>query len=330
VSVDIAAGETALIASLVLQNGTAIYPYLFRATGSTLKFPGYLAVYEEAQEEDAKSEEENVRVPALSAQELLDLIQLLPEQHFTEPPPRFTEATLVKALEEYGIGRPSTYASILGVIDKRGYVEKIDKRLVPTEIGFTVNDMLVEYFPDVINVGFTVQMEDELDEIADGHKHWVPVIREFYEPFQKDVEHADANIEKVELVEQFGEPCPTCGKPLLIRYGRYGKFIGCSDFPNCRYTAPFLVKVGVKCPQCGTGDIVEKKTKRGRLFYGCSNYKNGDPNSCDFTSWNRPLPQPCPSCGGLLTMKGKDGAKCIKCEKEFSLSELPEAQLTTA
>ncbi len=329
VSVDIAAGEARTIAQLVTQNGTAVYPYLFRATGSTLKFAGYLAVYEEAQEEDAKGDEENVRIPPLSAQEVLDLIKLLPEQHFTEPPPRYTEASLVKALEEYGIGRPSTYASILGVIDKRGYVEKIDKRLCPTEIGFTVNDMLVEYFGDVVDVGFTARMEEELDEIADGNKEWVPVIREFYEPFQKDIEHADANIEKVDLVEQFGEPCPTCGKPLLIRYGRYGKFIGCSDFPNCRYTAPFLVKVGVKCPQCGTGDIVEKKTRRGRLFYGCSNYKNGDPESCDFTSWNRPIPQPCPNCGGLLTMRGKDAAKCIKCENEYSMSDLPEAQLVT-
>src|SRR5512139_565417 len=327
VSVDIAAGEATVIAELIPLNGTAVYPYLFRATGSTLKSAGYLAVYEEAQEEDARSEEENVRVPPLTAQELLDLIKLLPDQHFTEPPPRFTEASLVKALEEDGIGRPSTYASILSVIDRRGYVEKIDKRLCPTEIGFTVNDMLVEYFGDVVDVNFTAWMEDELDEIADGHKEWVPVIREFYEPFQKDIEHADANIEKVDLVEQFGEPCPTCGKPLLIRYGRYGKFIGCSDFPNCRYTAPFLVKVGVRCPQCGTGDIVEKKTKRGRIFYGCSNYKNGDPDSCDFTSWNRPVPQPCPNCGGLLTLKGRDAAKCIKCENEYSLAELPEAQL---
>lgn len=328
VSVDIAAGEANTIAQLVLQNGTTVYPYLFRATGSTLKFAGYLAVYEEAQEEDVPGEE-NVRVPPLSAQELLDLIKLLPEQHFTEPPPRYTEATLVKTLEENDIGRPSTYASILSVIDRRGYVEKIDKRLRPTEIGFTVNDMLVEYFGDVVDVKFTAWMEDELDEIADGHKEWVPVIREFYEPFQKDVEHADANIEKIDLVEELGEPCPTCGKPLVIRYGRYGKFIGCSDFPNCRYTAPFLVKIGVKCPQCGTGDIVEKKTKRGRIFYGCSNYKNGDPASCDFTSWNRPIPQPCPNCGGLLTLKGRDTAKCLRCENEYSLADLPEAQLVT-
>jgi DNA topoisomerase-1 len=330
VSVDIAAGEAQTIAQLVPLNGTAVYPHLFRATGSTLKFAGYLAVYEEAQEEDTRSEEENVRIPPLTAQELLDLIRLLPEQHFTEPPPRYTEASLVKALEEDGIGRPSTYASILGVIDRRGYVEKMDRRLYPTEIGFAVNDLLVEYFGDVVDVNFTAWMEDELDEIAEGHKDWVPVIREFYEPFQKDIEHADAKIEKVDMVEEFGEPCPTCGKPLLIRYGRYGKFIGCSDFPNCRYTAPFLVKIGVKCPQCGTGDIVEKKTKRGRIFYGCSNYKNGDdPASCDFTSWNRPIPQPCPNCGGLLTLKGRDAAKCLKCENEYSLADLPEAQLVT-
>ncbi len=166
-------------------------------------------------------------------------------------------------------------------------------------------------------------MEDELDEIADGHKEWVPVIREFYEPFQKDIEHADANIEKVDMVEQFGEPCPTCGKPLLIRYGRYGKFIGCSDFPNCRYTAPFLVKVGVKCPQCGTGDIVEKKTKRGRIFYGCSNYKNGDPDSCDFTSLEPAHSAAVPELRRAAGLKGKDAAKCIKCENEYSLAICP-------
>jgi DNA topoisomerase I len=327
VSVDIAAGEAATVAKLIPLNGEAVYPYLFRISGSTLKFAGYLAVYEEAREEDAKPEEdEDIRLPELSAQEVLDLIKLLPEQHFTEPPPRFTEASLVKALEEFGIGRPSTYASILSVIDKRGYVEKLDKRLCPTEIGFAVNDLLVEYFADVVDVGFTARMEEELDEIAAGNKEWVPVIREFYEPFQKDVEHADASIEKVDMIEELGEPCPTCGKPLLIRYGRYGKFIGCSDFPNCRYTAPFLVKIGVKCPRDG-GDIVEKKTRRGRIFYGCANYKNSDPGSCDFTSWNRPMPQPCPNCGGLLAMKGKDGAKCIQCENEYSMSDLPEAQL---
>ncbi len=331
VSVDIAAGEAKAIADLVPLNGTAVYPYLFRATGSTLKFAGYLAVYEEAREEDTKQEgDDDVRVPPLSAQEVLDLLQLLPEQHFTEPPPRFTEASLVKSLEEYGIGRPSTYASILGVIDKRGYVEKMDKRLQPTEVGYAVNDMLVEYFGDVVDVNFTARMEAELDEIAEGTKEWVPVIREFYEPFQKDIEHADANIEKVPMVEELGEPCPTCGKPLLIRYGRFGKFIGCSDFPTCRYTAPFLVKVGVKCPQCGTGDIVEKKTKRNRIFYGCTNYKTDDPASCDFTSWNRPIPQPCPNCGGLLTLKGRDAAKCIKCENEYSLGDLPEVALVAA
>ena len=154
------------------------------------------------------------------------------------------------------------------------------------------------------------------------------LLEELYRPFSKDLERANKKIEKVDLVEELGEQCPTLGKPLLIRYGRYGKFIGCSDFPNCRYTAPFLVKIGVKCPQCG-GELVEKKTKRGRLFYGCANYKNGDPGSCDFTSWARPLPQACPNCGGLLTAKNKDGAKCIKCENEYTLSELPEAQLVT-
>ena len=180
VSVDVAAGAAPRLAELLPQNGVAVYPYLFRTSGSTLKFPGYLAVYEEAREEDGQPEsDENVRVPELTAQEVLDLIELLSEQHFTEPPPRYSEASLVKALEEFGIGRPSTYASILGVIDRRGYVERIDKRLHPTEVGFVVNDMLVEYFADVVDVGFTARMEEELDEIAEGNKDWVPVLEEF-------------------------------------------------------------------------------------------------------------------------------------------------------
>jgi DNA topoisomerase-1 len=178
----------------------------------------------------------------------------------------------------------------------------------------------VEYFSDVIDVGFTARMEEELDEIADNQKNWVDVLREFYGPFEKDVEHASRSIEKIEVNEEIGEACPTCGKPLIVRWGRFGKFIGCSDFPKCRYTRPFLVKLGVKCPLDG-GDLVEKKTRRGRVFYGCSNWP-----ACEFSSWNKPLPQPCPNCGGLLTAKGKDQARCTRCDNEYSLSQLPEAE----
>ena len=328
VSVDIAAGPTAEVAAILVDlddkgvNGAVErIPYLFRATGSTLQFAGYLAVYEEARDEDSAAEEdEGARIPELAASDRLDLMALHPEQHFTEPPPRYSEASLVKALEENGIGRPSTYAPVLGTIQARGYVERREKRLYPTEVGIIVNDMLVEYFSDVIDVGFTARMEEELDEIAEGAKDWGEVLREFYTPFEKDVAHASNSIERVDAVEELGEPCPTCGQPLVIRWGRFGKFIGCSDFPKCRYTRPFLVKIGVKCPRDG-GDLVEKRTRRGRLFFGCSNWP-----ACEFSTWNRPLPQPCPNCGGLLTAKGKDAAKCLQCENEVALSELPEAE----
>ncbi len=333
VTVDVAAGDVAALSAVIQNlgdkgvNGSASqFPYLFRATGSTLKFAGYLAVYEETRDEDAAPEEdEGARIPALEANESLDLLGLLPEQHFTQPPPRYSEALLVKALEEDGIGRPSTYAPILGTLQDRGYVEKREKRLLPTDVGFVVNDMLVEHFSDVIDVGFTARMEEELDEIAEGEKNWVDLLREFYEPFKKDLEHASHAIEKVEINQEIGEACPTCGKPLIVRWGRFGKFIGCSDFPTCRYTRPFLIKIGVKCPLDG-GDLVEKKTRRGRIFYGCANYKNGDANSCQFTSWSRPLPQPCPNCGGLLTVKNKDQARCAQCGNEYALSELPEVE----
>jgi DNA topoisomerase-1 len=332
VAVDIAAGDSGALAPLIAGlgdkgvNGAADqFPYLFRATGSILKFSGYLAVYEEARDEDAVPEEdEGARIPELDVNELLDLLALLPEQHFTEPPPRFSEASLVKALEEYGIGRPSTYAPIISTIQARGYVQKEEKRLHPTDVGFIVSDLLVEHFSDVVDVGFTARMEEELDEVADGEKNWVDVLREFYAPFEKDLEHASHAIEKIEVNEEIGEPCPTCGKPLIVRWGRYGKFIGCSDFPTCRYTRPFLIKVGVKCPLDG-GDLVEKKTRRGRIFYGCSNYP-----ACEFSTWSRPLPQPCPNCQGLLTVKNKDSAKCAQCGNEYALSELPEAELVTA
>jgi DNA topoisomerase-1 len=296
-------------------------PYLFRASGSTLRFPGFLVVYEEARDEDAVEEEPTQRIPPLTADELLDLVRLIPEQHFTQPPPRYTEATLVRTLEEYGIGRPSTYAPILATIQQRGYVRRDGRRLVPTETGFLVNDLLVEHFPTVMDYGFTAQMEERLDEIAAGRREWVPVVRDFYVPFKQRLEEADRKIEKVDLgPEEIGRDCPECGKPLIVRWGRYGKFIGCKGFPDCRYTEPWLEKVGVKCPKCG-GDLVEKRTRRGRIGYGCSHYPE-----CEFWVWKRPLPQPCPACGGLLTEGRKNQARCNDCGAEVALDELPEAE----
>ncbi len=301
-------------------------PYLFRASGSTLRFAGFLIVYEEERDEDDETPEERKReeIPPLSVDELLEMLQLLPAQHFTQAPPRYSEATLVRDLEEYGIGRPSTYAPILSKIQERGYVERRGKRLYATEIGMIVNDLLVEYFPDYVDIMFTAQMEEELDLIATGEREWVPILESFYEPFAEALAEAQDRMPEVDINSQpTGEMCPECGSPLVYRYGRYGKFIGCSNFPDCRFSKPILVKTGAKCPQCG-GDLVEKKTRRGRTFYGCANYDPANPESCDFAVWKRPLPQPCPECGGLLLEVRQGWAKCEACEQEFEMADLPE------
>ncbi|MFN8483707.1 MAG: type I DNA topoisomerase [Anaerolineae bacterium] len=294
----------------------------FRATGSIIKFEGFLAVYEVSREkEDTPEEGEGTLLPPLSVDEVLNLLRLIPEQHFTEPPPRYTEATLVKALEEHGIGRPSTYAPIITTIQQRGYVEREDRRLIPTELGFIVCDLLVENFPDVFDVGFTADMESHLDEIADGEQAWVPVVREFYEPFAVRVAAAEAHIDKVALApEETGELCEKCGRPMVVKFGRFGKFIACSGFPECRNTQPYLEKIGVHCPQCG-GELVEKRSKRGRVFYGCANYP-----ACNFAAWQRPLPQPCPNCGGMLTQSGKNRAKCSQCGQTVDIDRLERSE----
>jgi DNA topoisomerase-1 len=301
-------------------------PYLFRASGSTLRFPGFLIVYEEEKDEDEESVEERKReeIPPLSVAELLELVELLPDQHFTKAPPRYSEATLVRDLEEYGIGRPSTYAPILSKLQERAYVERRAKRLYATEMGMIVNDLLVKYFPDYVDMGFTAQMEADLDLIATGEREWVPILREFYDPFAETLARAEEEMPEVDINNRpTGEMCPECGHPLVYRYGRYGKFIGCSNFPDCRFSKPILVKTGARCPTCG-GDLIEKRTRRGRLFYGCSNYDPDDPDSCDFAVWKRPLPQPCPECDGLLTEARQGWAKCQTCEAEFEVADLPE------
>jgi DNA topoisomerase I len=301
-------------------SGTAVGgQYLFRVAGATLKFSGFLVVYEEARDEDAAPEDEAEarQLPLLSVDDALALVRLLPEQHFTQPPPRYTEASLVKALEEYGIGRPSTYAPIISTIQQRGYVLREDKRLAPTEIGIVVNDLLVSHFPEIVDLNFTANMEAELDQIADGERQWVPVLREFWDPFAAQVKAAEAEMPQVNTgPELVGRDCPDCGNSLVIRWGRYGKFIGCSKFPECRHVEPWLEKIGVKCPKDG-GELAERKTRKGRLFYGCANYP-----TCDFTSWKRPLPEPCPRCGALLVATNKNHAQCLVCEEVFEQSEL--------
>jgi len=293
------------------------HTYLLRASGATMRFQGFLVVYEEARDEDQAEDETQVSLPSLVEGEALRLMGLHPDQHFTQPPPRYTEAALIRALEEFGIGRPSTYAPILSTIQARGYVVREEKRLSPTEIGFTVNDMLVKYFPDVINTGFTATMEEELDEIAEGAHDWTSTLREFYEPFCKDLRHAEEEIPKVsDAPELLGRNCPTCGNPLVIRYGRFGKFIGCSTFPVCRYVEPWLEKTGVLCPKDG-GELVERKTRKGRTFYACSNYP-----ACDFTSWKKPLAIPCPACHGLLVVANRQTAQCTQCQEKFPLDSI--------
>ena len=293
--------------------------YLLRASGSSVKFPGYLVVYEEAKDEDrAPEEEEEARIPAGIAEgQKQALKRLLPEQHFTQPPPRFTEASLVRTLEEYGIGRPSTYAPILGTIQQRGYVVRDAKRLTPTETGILVNSLISEHFPNVVDTGFTARMEEDLDRIAAGEQDWVETIREFYTPFAVQVARAEELMPEVKTgPEPIGRACPDCGMELVIRWGRYGKFISCSGFPPCRHTEAWLEKIGVSCPK-DQGDIVERKTRKGRMFYGCANYPN-----CDFTSWKLPLPTACPACKGLLVMANKNQAQCLQCEEIFPLDQV--------
>ncbi|MEK7464783.1 MAG: type I DNA topoisomerase [Patescibacteria group bacterium] len=254
--------------------------YLFRATGQVLKFDGFLKIW------PAKFAE--MSLPDLAVHDALELEELKPEQHFTEPPPRFSEATLVKALEENGIGRPSTYAPTMATIQDRNYVEKDEqKRLKPTEIGLVVNDLLVEHFPEIVDVQFTAKMEEEFDEIAEGKREWQPVIREFYEPFAKNLAEKYEAVEKRNMVEETDQICEKCGKPMVIKYGRFGKFLACSGFPECKNAKPLAKEppksTGVPCPECKQGEIVERWTRKKRRFFGCSRYPE-----CKYATWTDP------------------------------------------
>lgn len=295
------------------------HAYLFRASGSRLRFPGFLVVYEEARDEDTETPQETPLPEGLQEGQRQLLQALHPEQHFTQPPPRYTDATLIRTLEEYGIGRPSTYAPILSTLLERGYVRRENKRLIPTETGMLVSDLLVKHFPDIMDVGFTARMEEDLDRIAAGERDWVEVLRAFYEPFREQVHQAEQAMPEQRQYEKVGRQCPQCGGELVIRWGRYGKFISCSNFPQCRYTEPYVEKTGARCPQCG-GDLLVRRTRRGRVFYGCSNYPQ-----CDFTTWKRPLPTPCPECGGLLVQANRREAQCLQCQTRFPLEEVEQA-----
>jgi DNA topoisomerase I len=267
--------------------------YQLRATGSVIKFDGWLKVYgvkagsvkrKAESEEDEDNEEEKI-LPELEQGQHLDLVQLSPDQHFTEPQPRYTEASLIKKLEELGIGRPSTYAPTISTIQERFYIERVERKFVPTDLGTTVVDFLVDHFPDIVDYSFTAEMEEKLDEVARGEIKWQPTIEAFYKPFSAKVDSTLETAERVKLaVETVDEQCPDCGKQLLIKHGKFGKFLACSGFPDCKFTKAYEEKIDVKCPKC-EGDIIIKRTKKGKPFYGCSKYPK-----CDFASWNRPGP----------------------------------------
>ncbi|MBM3925793.1 MAG: type I DNA topoisomerase [SAR202 cluster bacterium] len=280
--------------------------YVFRATGTQTKFPGFVILYMEGADDTA--EDGGSALPSMTAGDLLRFLGLKTAQHFTEPPPRFTEASLIKLLEEKGIGRPSTYAPILSTLTDRNYVLKEQGRLKPTALGTSVCDLLIQFFPRVMDVGFTAHLEDELDEIARGEMKWVPMLEEFYKPFKETLDAAHEAMPRVKIEEPTDEKCDKCGKPMVIKTGRFGRFMACSGFPECRNTKPILKRTGVACPKCG-GDLVERRSRgKGRLFYGCANYPK-----CDFSVVQRPLPEACPECGGLMVAAGRNRAKCTKC-----------------
>lgn len=288
------------------------HSYGLRASGSILRFPGYLIV----QSEKKDGEDEGVPLPPLSEGEPLVLIRLAPEQHFTEPAPRYTEASLIKELESNGIGRPSTYASIISTITARDYVKREGRSLVPTDVAFVVNDLLVKYFPDVMDVGFTAQMEDDLDGIAAGDKPWVPTVAAFYAPFSQLLERAHSEAESVHVKDEpAGVDCDKCGAPMVFKYGRFGKFIGCSRYPECKNTRPFLAKTGVRCPECG-GELVQRRSKKGRTFYGCDRYPQ-----CTFATYAVPVPQRCSKCGSLMVKQGRNQARCTACSAVEALRD---------
>ncbi|HQH79910.1 MAG TPA: type I DNA topoisomerase [bacterium] len=340
--------------------------YLLRATGQVMKFAGFISVYMEGVDDEAeKGEEENPTLPNLSEGEKLELLGIEPHQHFTQPPPRFTEASLVKELEEKGIGRPSTYASILSTIQEKGYVRKLEKRFHPSELGKLVNELLVENFPKVIDVGFTAQMEGELDEVEEGRRDWKKALDNFYAPFESALSLARKNMRSVkgqqveteilcdkcgskmvikwgrhgeflacskypecrttkefsreengelrlQKVEPTGEVCDLCGKPMLMKRGRYGQFLACSEYPKCKNTKS--ISSGVKCPKCGEGDLVQKSTKRSKIFYGCDKYPK-----CDYATWDKPIAKSCPECGSKILVERtskKTGEVFILCPQK--------------
>lgn len=279
------------------QNGVDL-----RANGSKVKFPGFTKVYKRAREKD------NL-LPDLEQGDSVKMVSDNPSQHFTQPPARFTEAALIKTLEENGVGRPSTYAPTLNTIQRRYYVRLVSRHFEPTELGEIVNEIIEKQFPEIVNVKFTADVENQLDEVEAGKKNWFSVVDSFYQPFSKEVEKADSEVEKIQMQDQLaGKNCDICGAPMVVRMGRFGKFYACSRFPKCRNAETIVKKIGVKCPKCGMGEIVERKSKRNRTFYGCSRYPD-----CDFVSWDKPVGRNCPKDGHFLVVKKVKGGTQVLC-----------------
>lgn len=286
---------------------------IFRATGSKIKFPGFMKIYIEGND-DGKKEEDRL-LPHLEEGMPVSKETIEPNQHFTQPPPRYTEARLVKTMEELGIGRPSTYAPTLDTIQRRGYVALEDKRFIPTELGEIVLQLINEFFPEILDVEFTAKMESDLDSIEEGQTNWVNIIDHFYQGFEKNLKIAEEEMKEVEIKDEpAGEDCELCGHEMVYKMGRYGKFMACSNFPDCRNTKAIVKDIGVKCPSCGEGNIVERKSKKRRTFFGCDQYPN-----CEFISWDKPISRPCPKCNEMLVeKKTKKGVnvQCTKCDYE--------------
>ena len=275
---------------------------IFRANGSKMKFDGFLKVYGDGKEKD------NI-LPDLEVGDQVNLVNTQPDQHFTQPPARYSEATLIKTLEEKGVGRPSTYSPTLETIQRRYYVKLVGKRFEPTELGEIVNSIIVDYFPDIVNVDFTANLENELDEIEDGKENWVQVIDEFYKPFSTEVQSATENMEKVQIKDEpAGFDCDICGAPMVVKMGRYGKFHACSRFPDCRNTKAIVKEIGVICPKCKEGQVIERKSKKNRIFYGCSRFPE-----CDFVSWDKPVGRDCPKDQHFLVEKKIKGGTQVVC-----------------
>ncbi len=279
----------------------------FIANGSKIKFPGFMKVYVEGRD-DGKEDKDNL-LPDLAVGDAVQSLDIEPKQHFTQPPARFSEATLIRTLEENGVGRPSTYAPTLETIQKRYYVKLAQRRFEPTELGEIVNSLIEEFFPQIVDVHFTAEMEGNLDEVEAGKRNWIQVVDQFYRPFEKELGTAEEKMEKIQIKDEpAGFDCELCGHPMVIKMGRYGKFYACSNFPECRNTKPIVKEIGVTCPLCHKGQVVERKSKKNRVFYGCDRYPE-----CDFTSWDKPIARNCPKCDHYLVEKKIKGGKQILC-----------------